>query len=80
MLIKTVVRSATDTHGKRVIASTVEDSPVVRSTPWNHGLNMDDMHELAAANLLIAIGLDHLSVGLAATKNGNRFFVVEGEN
>lgn len=80
MLIKTGVAAATDTKGKRTVAMTVEDMPVIRITPWNHALNMEDNHELAAANLLITIGLDHLSVGLAATKNGDRFFIVEGEN
>lgn len=80
MLIKTIVAAATDTRGKRIFASTVEDSPVTIMVPWIHAVNAEDNHEVAAAELLSRLGLDHLSFGLAATKSGDRFFVVEGEN
>lgn len=80
MLIHTITVSATDTRGKRIYVKTVDDNHKAIVYSWNHALNADENHEAAAAELLNRLDLGHFSLGLAAVKSGDRYFVVEGEN
>lgn len=80
MLIATRAISATNTRGKRISASTVDDNNVSRSIGWDHSLNMDQNHEDAARALLDVLGLGHMFVTLQATKSGVRYFSVDGSN
>ncbi len=80
MIIKTVTRSATNTKGKRIRVSTVEDSGVSIIVPWNWALDISDNHLIAAQTLLERIGLGHFFVEERAIKGGERYFSVDGEN